>query len=71
MEKDDIDEGPGMTGSVQQVSAALIQSLGSTTAMGKDDNKGKGKHLLRFCFDMYYCFLVTNKTIFFFPIILR
>jgi hypothetical protein len=71
MEKDDIDKGPGMTGSVQQVSAATIQSLGSTTAMGKDDNKGKGKHSLQFCFYIYYCFLVTNKTIFFFPIILR
>jgi hypothetical protein len=40
MEKDDIDKCPGMTGSVQQVSAAMIQSLGSTTAMEKDDNKG-------------------------------
>jgi hypothetical protein len=71
MEKDDIGEGPGMMGSVQQVSAATIQSLGSTTAMGKDDNKGEGKHFFRFCFYTYYCFLVTNETIFFFPIILR
>jgi hypothetical protein len=71
MEKDDIDECPGMTGSVKQVSAAMIQSLGSTTAMGKDDNKGKGKHLLQLCFYIYYCFLLTNKTIFCFPIILR
>jgi hypothetical protein len=44
MEKDDIGEGPGMMGSVQQVSAATIQSPGSTTtekdtdiAMEKDD----------------------------------
>jgi hypothetical protein len=71
MEKDDIGEGPGMTGSVQQVSAVTIQSPGSTTAMGKDDNNGEGKAFLSICCDIYYCFLVIMKTIFFFPIILR
>ena len=71
MEKDDIDECPGMTGSVQQVSAATIQSLGCTTAMGIDDNEGKGKHLLQLCFYVYYCFSLTNKTIFCLSIILR
>jgi hypothetical protein len=46
MEKDDIGKGPGMTGSVQQVSAVRIQSPGSTTAMEKDDNNGEGKVFL-------------------------
>ncbi len=46
MEKDDIGEGSGMTGSGQQVSAVMMQSPGSTTAMGKDDNNGEGKAFL-------------------------
>jgi hypothetical protein len=42
MEKDDIGKGPGMTGTVQQVSAVRKQSPGSTTAMEKDNNNGEG-----------------------------
>jgi hypothetical protein len=41
MEKDDIGDGPGMMGTVQQVSTVRKQSPGSITAMEKDNNNGE------------------------------